>query len=268
MIIFSVLLNKMKIQYCSDLHLEFDANAAYIKNEAIKPVGNIIILAGDITLLDFYYNRQTEKDFVSYLSDNFSYAYLMFGNHEFYDGYDIDILDKPVFERIRTNVALVNNTTAVHGNIKIIFSALWSKISEQNRITILHGLNDFRLIRYHKKRFLVNDFNEMHKKSVRFIQEELKNTDKSYKTVVATHHVPSQKCNSPDFAGSALNEAFIADLDYLIGENNIDYWIYGHIHRNLPEIKISGTKLVTNQLGYVNYNETKGYRNDAVFELE
>jgi predicted phosphohydrolase len=258
----------MKIQYCSDLHLEFDANAAFIKNNPIKPVGDIIILAGDITLLDFYYSRQIEKDFINYLSDNFSYAYLMFGNHEFYDGSDIGILDKLVFENLKSNVALVNNTTTVHDNVKIVFSVLWSKISDKNKITILHGLNDFRLIRYHDKQFLVDDFNKMHEKSVRFIQNELKNLNNKQKTVVATHHVPSKACNSPDFEGSALNEAFIADLDYLIEENNIDYWIYGHIHRNLPEIKIGDTNLLTNQLGYVHYNETMGYRNDAYFEVE
>ncbi|MEN8119241.1 MAG: metallophosphoesterase [Bacteroidota bacterium] len=257
----------MKVQYCSDLHLEFDSNADYIKRNPIKPVGDIIILAGDITYLNFYFDRQTEKDFINYLSDNFQSVYLMVGNHEFYGGEDIRLLDKPVHEKLRKNVALVNNTVAIHDSVKIIFSALWSRISEKNKHIILHGMNDFRLIPYHGRKFSVEDFNKMHEHSVQFIQKELKNNPGNQKTVIATHHVPTKKCNSPDFEGSPLNDAFIADLDDLIMENDIDYWIYGHIHRNLPEIKVGCTKLVSNQLGYIHANEYKRYKSDASIEI-
>ena len=258
----------MKIQYCSDLHLEFDANADYIKRNPIKPVGDIIILAGDITYLNFYYQRQTEKDFIAYLSDNFSFVYLMLGNHEFYGGDDIGILDKPFYEKLRNNVALVNNTVAIHDSDKIIFSALWSKISEKNQNIVSNGMNDFRLIPYHGKRFTVKDFNKLHEHSVQFIQKELQKNYENQKVVIATHHVPTKACNSPDFEGSPLNDAFIADLDDLIMKNDIDYWIYGHIHRNLPEIKVGNTKLVSNQLGYIHANENKGYKSDACIKIK
>ena len=42
----------MKIQYCSDLHLEFTLNRNYILQNPIKPVGDVLILGGDITLLN------------------------------------------------------------------------------------------------------------------------------------------------------------------------------------------------------------------------
>ena len=38
----------MKIQYCSDLHLEFSHNFEFIKKNPIIPIGDILILAGDI----------------------------------------------------------------------------------------------------------------------------------------------------------------------------------------------------------------------------
>ena len=41
----------MKIQYASDLHLEMPYNRDYWYENRIEPVGDILILAGDITKL-------------------------------------------------------------------------------------------------------------------------------------------------------------------------------------------------------------------------
>ena len=41
----------MKIQYASDLHLEFAENRNYIENGGIEPVGEVLVLAGDVSYL-------------------------------------------------------------------------------------------------------------------------------------------------------------------------------------------------------------------------
>lgn len=40
--------------------------------------------------------------------------------------------------------------------------------------------------------------------------------------------------------------------------SRIDYWIYGHSHRNIDRI-IGNTQCVSNQLGYVNHGESESF---------
>jgi hypothetical protein len=50
-------------------------------------------------------------------------------------------------------------------------------------------------------------------------------------------------------------------------DNRIDYWIYGHSHRNMPEVDINGTKMFCNQLGYVHHNEHTTFNPKTYFEI-
>jgi len=71
----------MKIQYCSDLHIEFPENKEYLVNNPIKPIGDILILAGDIAL---FRTLNEQDNFFDYVSTNFNYTFWIAGNHEYY----------------------------------------------------------------------------------------------------------------------------------------------------------------------------------------
>ena len=41
----------MKIQYCSDLHMEFHENMRFMKSLPLEPVGDVLVIAGDVGYL-------------------------------------------------------------------------------------------------------------------------------------------------------------------------------------------------------------------------
>lgn len=77
----------MKIQYASDLHLEFSDNSNYIKQNPLQPEGDILILAGNIGYLND--DNYSKHPFWSYISDNFQQVIVAIGNHELYKYYDL-----------------------------------------------------------------------------------------------------------------------------------------------------------------------------------
>ena len=56
-------------------------------------------------------------------------------------------------------------------------------------------------------------------------------------------------------------------LDFIIENITIVYWIYGHHHCNVGDFEIKNTKLLTNQLGYIKYNENRGFNDKAIFSI-
>jgi len=132
----------MKIQYCSDLHLEFKANENFLKQNPIIPLGEILILAGDILPFVLLNKPYTFFDFCS---DHFQETYWIPGNHEYYK-YDITLKQNPLFEKIRSNVYLVNNKTITYKQVDFICCTLWSKISPQKAWIIQQSISDFSQI--------------------------------------------------------------------------------------------------------------------------
>jgi len=252
----------MKIQYCSDLHLEFPDNERFIKETPLKVEGEILILAGDIVPFKV---MEKHKYFFDFVSDNFKYTYWIAGNHEYYQ---YDIADKgTVFnEKIRENVFLVNNISVIHDNVKFIFSTLWTKIRPAYHWQIEKGLSDFHVIKYYGAKFSAPRYNKLHEESLGFITQELA-TVNAEKVIVATHHVPTLLNYPEQYKGDVLNDAFAVELFDFIENSNVDCWIFGHHHENTPEFKIGKTKMLTNQLGYVKYENTDLFDLGKCFEI-
>ena len=257
--------NKIKIQYVSDLHLEFQANTDYIKEHPLEISGDILIIAGDTAYLGSD-NYKTHPIW-DYVSQNFKQVYVIPGNHEFYGGYDLSQLTDGLVGEIRNNVHYYYNSVVEHENITFIFTPLWSKISEKNKIYCEYYLNDFKNIKCNNNKLTVEDYNKEHEKCLNFLKNAVANCKTKYKIVV-THHVPTFDLVPEGDKNSELNDCFYVDLNDFIKNSNINYWIYGHTHINRVKDKVIGkTKLICNQLGYAKSKEYKNFVNGKCIKI-
>lgn len=253
----------MKIQYASDLHLEFPQNKEYLKSNPLLPAGDVLLLAGDI--VPFAVMDQHE-DFFSYCADHFQTTWWIPGNHEYYY-YDLSQKCGSLNENIRSNVHLVNNLSLEQDSTRFIFSTLWSFIPPAHQWQIANRMSDFQVIRYKDEDFTPDRFNQLHENALSFIKTELQRNYNG-KTVVVTHHVPTLLNYPEQYKGDLLNEAFAVELFDFIETTAPDYWIYGHHHCNTTPFSIGTTQMLTNQLGYLKHNEQAGFNSKALLDFE
>ena len=254
----------MKIQYASDLHLEFGANSAILREHPMIPVGDILVLAGDIGYLG--YEAMTKHPFWNWASGNFRQVVVIPGNHELYRHFNINELTDGWELKLRHNVRYVyNKVVHLNDTTDLIASTLWSEISPEKGYIIQRNVSDFHLIRDGVNALTWERFNEEHKKCRAFIENAVRES-RADRIIVATHHVPSFALIDQEFNGSPINGAFTSELgDFILG-SRINYWIYGHSHSNIIK-QIGNTQCVCNQLGYVRALEHIYFKKDAVIEL-
>lgn len=254
----------MKIQYASDLHLEFADNWRYLKANPLKVAGDILVLAGDIGYLGD--NNYSSHPFWDWASGNYREVLCCMGNHEFYKYFDLATLPDGYSLEIRPNVHSCYNGIVHLGNTDIILSTLWAKITLENAYYTEQCVTDFRRILYNGEVMTHAEFNREHDRCFGFLRNAVAESKAAHRIVV-THHVPSFRMLCPKHLGSRINGAFTVELEDYIKGSGIEYWIYGHSHYNV-DIKIGQTRCVTNQLGYVFADEHRCFGPDKAFELK
>lgn len=230
----------MKIQYVSDLHLEFDENSRFFNKLDWKVTGDILVIAGDLAYIDQY-----PKKFLNKLSEKYQAIIIVPGNHEYY--HYQDVLNYPKEDTVYKNIHILNNAVITFDDIAFIGTTLWSNILPGEAYFVERGMNDFKRIRYGDKILTAENYNELHKEAVKFIEDSLEHY-KDYKKVVITHHVPSYQLMNDIHKTSIINSGFNSNLDELVGK--ADLWIYGHNHYNSDK-EINGTPCISNQFGYM-----------------
>lgn len=241
----------MKIQYMSDLHMEFQENSRYLKNNELPVTGDVLVLAGDIFYLKDKVAPLTK--FWKWASENYRQVLIVPGNHEYYN-YS-DVMERGLQWRwmFRENVGYYQNQVVRVNDIDFVLSTLWSWINANDEYFVWKGINDFRQIKFDGKLLQVDDFNRMHETSIGFIRKSIEDSSAAH-IVVVTHHLPTLQVVAPYHRGSVLNSAFASDYGERIANSRIDAWIYGHSHTNIDTV-IGRARIICNQMGYVFENE-------------
>lgn len=260
----------MRIQYVSDLHLEFPQNRQWLAKHPLEVTGDILLVAGDSAYLDLPESGNdtySAYKFWDWASEHYKQVIVCFGNHDFYGYYDLATMSNGFCKEIRHNVyAYYNNVVHLNG-IDLIVSTLWSKIKPYDAFLTEKNVSDFYRIKYDGHRLTADDFNREHERCLAFIEQAISESD-AEKIIVVTHHVPTQLCTAVEFKNSTINGAFTVELGEFIADHRIDYWIYGHSHRNI-KAQIGETLIMSNQLGYVSDNEhlKNGFNPSAMIEV-
>lgn len=255
----------MKIQYASDLHLEFAENKSFIEHGGMEPEGDVLMLAGDVSYLGD--RKMWKRPFWDWCAEHFRETIVVPGNHEFYGGFDIGRTMADFELEVRPNVRYLNNRSVVLQDAELFFTTLWTKIDPTRLWTVQQGMNDYRYGKLNGRRFCANDVDDLHQQCMGWLSGALAASTAKHKVVV-THHCPTMRKEFNSYPGGALNSAFQVDLDAFIESSGVEYWIYGHTHfAGGSGMKMGNTALLCNQLGYVSQNEHYEFDKAACIEV-
>lgn len=237
----------MRIQYISDLHLEF-----LTLIPKIPKVANILCLAGDIG----YPYTKKYKEFLKYVNSQYDKIFLISGNHEYYNEYGIEITNKIIINNVAKfpNIVFLNNTSYFYQNYLFVGSTLWTHIDSQK-----HGYNDFNMI----ENMTLENYNNLHKNAYIFLNNTIQQ-NKDKQLIILTHHLPSFDLINKKYDKYAnFKSCFASNCDDLI-INPVKLWIYGHTHSS--DIKyINNIPLICNPIGYP--GEHKNIKFDNYFDV-
>lgn len=231
----------MKIQYISDLHLEFYEDILKIP---IIPSAPILCLLGDIGFPD-----STNYDIIlNWCSKNYKKVFIITGNHEYYSNkFTIDEINNIINTKVKkyNNISFLNNTIEKYEDHTFIGTTLWSYIPKYIKNHELNVYNDFKKIKGINR----EKYNELFLKNLEFLENELKIHDN---IICLTHHLPSIDLIHEKYKDYP-NFMFANNLNYLI-EDNIKVWMCGHSHTGNTKI-INNVICTLNPFGYPNENK-------------
>ena len=232
----------MKIQFASDLHLEF-LERRFPGFRAVEPTdADVLVLAGDI-------HRHARA--LEVFQDWPCPVLLLHGNHELYRGVAEDVLDDLRRGSRCGSVTYLECEATYLDDVRFLGCCLWTDFAlygapQDSMRAAEKGVMDYQAIRTRNGRFSPEDARNMHELSRKWLTSEL-GRPFSGKTVVITHHGPHRGSIHAKYDCNELNPCFISDMNELIAGTAL--WIHGHVHHSF-DYCVAGTRIVANPRGY------------------
>lgn len=248
----------MKVRLLSDLHLEFEVLPIRQGGE------DVVILAGDIA---------QGTDGIAWALKTFPDIPVVYvaGNHEFYGRHWEELIPEMRAAAAGTNVHFLVNDSVLIENVRFIGATLWTDFNlygtpsysmgfAQEMMAdykvIQDGLPDARVKLLPER--TVERFHGSVEALKRLVEEPF-----SGKTVVVTHHLPTENSVATKYKGDRCNPAFASHLDEFILAHRIALWCHGHTHTSVDTM-VGGTRILCNPGGY----PMAGRRENLNFEVE
>jgi predicted phosphodiesterase len=231
----------MKLHILSHIHLEF-APFAPPPTDA-----DVVILAGDIGV---------GPSAIEWAAVTFPQPVIFVpGNHEYYGGHFKNTLAKMRRTAEGTQVRVLDGQSITLGGVRFLGATLWTDfLLTRDPLLAQHEaqerMTDYRRIRTAAYRHLrAPDTREAHGVARRFLEKSLLEPFDG-RTVVVTHHAPSDRSISARFrSANHLNAAYASDLEALMGPE-VALWVHGHTHDSL-DYRLAQSRVVCNPRGYV-----------------
>ena len=249
----------MRCHYISDLHLE----SQEFRHEL--PRGDVLIIAGDLchasaldpARTDLYRVRQRDRvlHFIDAATSSFRHVLVVAGNHEHYDGVFEDTV--PLLRQHLPGVTILDNETIDIDGTLFFGATLWTDLAGRDETateTVRRGMGEY----FFAKTRRANEAGEADLAKLR-PADTIADHDRSLghlrslaarrPRVIITHHAPSRHGLNPQHKGNGLDGAFASDLDGLIAELSVPFWVHGHTHIR-KRYQIADTILLANCRGF------------------
>lgn len=228
----------MKINYLSDLHIEF----GHLMHEL---EGEVLVLAGDIDV-------RCSVAWINEAAKYFEHVVYVLGNHEYYNR-RIDKVERILRETLASNVHLLQNESVEINGVTFHGSTLWTDFDKGNIMAVMEAklhMCDFKNIKYKNS---TGDYHKFQPKNAMYehlIAKQYLTDNVSEGDVVVTHMAPTWNSIHERFRGQKLNGAFASDLSELILDTKPVLWFHGHTHDSF-DYMVGDTRVLCNPRGYV-----------------
>lgn len=247
----------------SDLHLE-SLNSAIFDIPVLD--SDVIILAGDIHTGCYGIDWAAEM-----VEKHRKPVIYVAGNHEYYrHEYTKLTQELREFSEEVDNLYFLEKDSVELAGIRFLGTTLWTNYRAEHGEAAVEKyqklasqISDHHLIRYTDRLFTPEDAFKLNHESVKWLKTQI-DTPYDGKTVVVTHHAPSNRCVHPGYGMDDLSPCFLSDLDELV--QKADVWCYGHTHANL-DTKVAKCRLVSNQKGYPHERMPTAFRPELVIDI-
>lgn len=274
-----------RIQYVSDLHLEYHHEKTVFP-QLVTPCARYLALAGDIGKPDSHLFHT----FLSYVSNNWEHVFYVPGSHEYHAKHPAKTWKHhPPAHFHETHAALreiVNAYKNIHfldnktpsyfceeENVAVVGSTLWSHVPDERIVDAKFEMIDYSHIPYAFggaasaiRTLHPDDTNEFHACDRHVLGEQIEYWKRRGADVcMITHHMPSFSLISPRYRRHRLNCCFASSCEYLM-QPHVKAWIYGRTH-NASLTAIHRTITACNAYGYPN-ESVPGFGRDVFLEFK